>query len=151
MGGILTKGLGAPACCGLILARFSLAKCCQYTIVIPPTPEGGGGGGGSRPLAPGEIQNFYTPVGRPNPLKPLEYLQPYNPPMPLDKIVITLTVKGDEPITKEYYVPRHKSKIITNITRFIAGSFGVVSVTGSNLRSLIGKKVKVFVDSIRKL
>lgn len=149
MGGLLTRGLGAPACCGLILAQFNLAKCCQYTITTS-NPQYDGG---SKPLAPGEIANFYTPVSggkTTNPLKPLDYLQPYNPPQPVEKITITLTIRDGDTITKEYFVPKYKSKIIVNIVRFVASSFGFVSVTALNLRNRLMKKVRVVVDNLRK-
>jgi hypothetical protein len=153
MGGLLTRGLGAPACCGLILARFSLAKCCQYTIVVTP-PEENGGGGGSIPLSPGEIHNFYTPVGQPNPLKPLEYLTPYKSPVPVEKITITLSMKNSDGtvdnIEREYYVPQYRSKVILNVTRFSVSVYGLTIVTASNLKNKIKASVRVVVDKLRK-
>lgn len=49
--GLITKGLGMPACCGLITMGFGLFKC-TIEIIIPPTP-GAGGGGGSFAVHPG--------------------------------------------------------------------------------------------------
>jgi hypothetical protein len=150
MGGILTKGLGAPACCGIILAQFNLAKCCQYTVTVTPPQYDGG----SIPLAPGQIHNFYTPVGTGgesrNPLKPLEYLTPYNAPQRVEKLTITLTVKDGEPVIREYYVPVERSKVIITIMRFVLGTHGLISVTGTNLRNRLAARIKVIVDSLRK-
>lgn len=150
MGGILTKGLGAPACCGLILAQFNLARCCQYTIeVTVPQYDGG-----SKPLAPGEIHNFYTPVGTggvsKNPLKGLDYLQPYNPPRPVEKITITLTTK-DKTITKEYFVPKYNSKILIRVNRFIVGTAGVINVTITNFTTQLKDKINVIINKFRKI
>jgi len=150
MGGILTKGLGAPACCGLIIAKFGLSKCCQYTIEVIPV-EGIGGGGGSRPLAPGEIHNFYTPVGQTNPLKPLQYLQPYNDLRgPVDKIVITLTTSDGNNHTKEFFVPRHKSRVLINVTRIIASIGGFVHVTTSNIQTRLRDRITIIANNLRK-
>ena len=148
MGGILTKGLGAPACCGLILAQFNLAKCCQYTVVVQ---DGGGGNGGSLPLAPGQIHNFYTPIGKPSPLKPLEYMVPYNPPAPVDKIVITLTMKDQEPISKEYYSPRYRSKVLLNISQIAISSVGIISVSVMNIRNRLKNRIRLVIDKFRTL
>lgn len=41
---IITKGLGNPACCSIIVAAFSLTGLCDIEIVVPPTRGGGGGG-----------------------------------------------------------------------------------------------------------
>ena len=41
--GIITRGLGLPACCGIITASFGLMCGCTIEVIIPPA----GGGGGS--------------------------------------------------------------------------------------------------------
>ena len=150
MGGILTKGLGAPACCGLVLTQFNLAKCCQYTIEV--TPIENGGGGGSRPLAPGEIHNFYSPINQPNRLTPLVYLQPLNNvPSPVDKITITLSIKNQDPIKKEYYVPRYKSKVILNVSRVLTSSFGLISVSIHNIKNRLDERIRIIIDRLHNL
>jgi hypothetical protein len=151
MGGILTKGLGGPACCGLIIAQFNLAKCCQYTVTVTPAQYDGG----SLPLAPGQIQNFYSPVNpdgtSSNKLTPLPYLTPVAAPREIEKISITLKVKDrDEPLLREYFVPKYKSKVLINITRFVASSFGIVSVTTSNLKTKTENRIRVFAEKLRK-
>lgn len=56
---IITGGLGAPACRGLLTADFSLAGC-TFEVHV--------GGGGPYPgpainkLSPGEIHNFFKPI-----------------------------------------------------------------------------------------
>ncbi len=47
--GLVTKGLGMPACCGLITMGFGLFKCTIEVIIPPPS----GGGGGSYAVHPG--------------------------------------------------------------------------------------------------
>lgn len=42
---IITKGLGAAACCSLLIAQFGLNRGCTVEIITPPTNVGGGGGG----------------------------------------------------------------------------------------------------------
>lgn len=49
---IITKGLGAPACCALITASFGVNCGCSIEIIVPP-PSGGGG--------PVPISGFYVP------------------------------------------------------------------------------------------
>ncbi len=53
-GGIITGGLGRPACKGMItMLPFQLAC---FILPVPASHVGG-----SIPLHPGEIQNFYQP------------------------------------------------------------------------------------------
>lgn len=47
--GLITKGLGMPACCGLLTMGFGLFSC----IVIVTEPPDAGGGGGSYAVEPG--------------------------------------------------------------------------------------------------
>lgn len=41
--GLITRGLGLPACCGLITMGFHVFKC-TIEVFTPPTPSDGGGG-----------------------------------------------------------------------------------------------------------
>ena len=43
--GLITGGLGMPACCGLLTMGFGLFRC-KIEVVDPPHPPSGGGGGG---------------------------------------------------------------------------------------------------------
>ena len=62
-GGIITGGLGRPACQGMIInTPFQLA----CFVFIPPEPAKPTNDGGSIPLEPGEIQDFYQPVDLPS-------------------------------------------------------------------------------------
>ena len=65
-GGLLTGGLGRPACQGIITMLPFQLGCFKFVPpppppppVIPPSPPGEGG---VIPLAPGEIHDFYQPV-----------------------------------------------------------------------------------------
>lgn len=136
--------------CGLILAQFNLAKCCKYTVTVSPMQYDGG----SMPLAPGEIHDFYRPVGSggipSKPLKPLPYMTPVNPPQQVEKITITLNTKDREPITEVYIVPKYRSKVIVNITRVSTSMVGLVSVTVTNLKNRTRELIRVVVDNLRK-
>lgn len=57
--GLITKGLGMPACCGLITMGFGLFFC--KIEVIEPPPEGGSGGG-SFATHPGIMVPFRTKI-----------------------------------------------------------------------------------------
>lgn len=58
-GGIITGGLGRPACQGMItMLPFQLG----CFVFIPPPPPTKAVSGGAIPLAPGEIADFYQPV-----------------------------------------------------------------------------------------
>jgi hypothetical protein len=57
-GGIITGGLGLPACQGMITMHFHL-----FTLRVEPPPSGGGGGGGPYPPST-STGTFYTPQSR---------------------------------------------------------------------------------------
>ena len=60
-GGLVTFGLGRPACQGMItMMPFQLA--CFLPAPPPPPPPVPGVSGGTIPLEPGEIHDFYQPV-----------------------------------------------------------------------------------------
>lgn len=56
-GGIITGGLGLPACQGMITMHFHL-----FTLRVEPPPGGGGGGGPYPPTS--STGTFYTPRSR---------------------------------------------------------------------------------------
>lgn len=61
-GGLITGGLGRPACQGMItMLPFQLG--CFVFVPPPPPPPPAQGLGGSIPLEPGEIHDLYQPVG----------------------------------------------------------------------------------------
>lgn len=49
---LITKGLGGPACCGIITAQFGINCGCSISVI--PVPEGKGGGG--------PVAGFYVPL-----------------------------------------------------------------------------------------
>ena len=58
-GGLITYGLGRPACQSLItMSPFQLACFVPAPPPVPPKIDSGG----SIPLEPGEIQDFYQPI-----------------------------------------------------------------------------------------
>lgn len=164
MGGMLTKGLGGPACCTLIVGFSKLRLECNIVPVTPTLQYYGG----SCPYAPGEIANLYKPVaGNLQPLNKamLPFMRPYNPPVPLDKVTVKVTFKKDKSIemgeglsefeevdnvyTREFMVPRSRAKIIVNAVNFINASQQKINVTAGNLRS-IATKIKVTITRFRK-
>lgn len=60
--GIITKGLGLPACCGLLTMGFGVFAC--KIQVLPPISPGIGGGGGSFAVHP-EVYRPYSPKTSP--------------------------------------------------------------------------------------
>lgn len=92
-GGIITKGLGRPACAGMIVNYFSLTLAIDIT---PPAPPPTGGGGGPYPgpawnvLSPGTSRNFYKPYSP-------EYQQYYLMPQPRKRVIaIRINFQGRE-------------------------------------------------------
>jgi hypothetical protein len=161
MGGMLTKGLGGPACCTLIVGFFRLKLECTITPVLPGIQYDGG----SRPYAPGEIANLYKPVA--SHLQPLNkgvlpFMRPYHPPVPLDKITIKVIFKRDKKeemgegieevdnaYTREFMVPKSRTKIIVRAFNFMNVTQEKIQVAISNFRSIV-TKIKVTITRFRK-
>lgn len=96
--GLITGGLGMPACCGMITMGFSVFKC-KIEIVTPKPPPNIGGGG------PYVANGFYIPM-----TKQLTHTT---------KLVqITVTYK-DKTWKKAYVVDRVKAKIAVRAVDFI--------------------------------
>jgi hypothetical protein len=164
MGGLVTKGLGGPACCTLIVGLAQLKLECNTTPLRQTIQYDGG----SRPYAPGEIANLYKPVA--SNLQPLNkgalsLWRPYNPPVPLDKITVKVVFKKDKidvmgedlsefeqvdnVYTREFMVPRSRTKIIATVNNMMNTSHQTIKVTANNLRSL-ATKIKVNITRFRK-
>lgn len=98
--GLITGGLGMPACCGLITMGFSVFKC-TIEIVNPPKPPSGGGGGG------------HVPVGRVGSV-------PLTRQLHHSSKLVTVTVQyKDHKWKKTYTVEKTRAKIVVSIVNFI--------------------------------
>lgn len=143
--GLITGGLGNPACCGMITMQFHLFKC-KIEIITPPVS---GGGGGSYPLGPGQIQNFYKPV---NPDKF------YTPRKPLyQTIILRVTIDGKTTVREYKTFPVIAKAIanIINITNVVFDSINVrVQTIKTKFKDLvvgiknIGNKEKIIAPKI---
>jgi len=128
VGGILTGGLGLPACEGLaITTQFNLF--CGIVITVPTPPPSRGGG--SRPMAPGEIQNFYKPVD-PEYLVPQD-IDPFSKPK--NHVQIKISFK-DTVIDKEYLVSNKRMKAVITVINLINTTKEKISTVISNIRRI---------------
>ncbi len=132
-GGIITGGLGRPACKGMItMATFSLW--CEVEPPKEPVTQGGG----SIPLAPGEIANLYQPVeggaeavglpgGEGNFVNPAAY----------GKRVVRVAVKlNDRVFEKEYLVTDKRAKSVITIVNLINVTKDRMMVMASNIQRI---------------
>lgn len=123
-GGIITGGLGRPACQGMItMFPFSL-----YCAVVPAPLRGGG----SIPLAPGEIQNFYQPVDPSLGTKPVE--GNFVDPSVYGKKIVRIVLKfNGHTYESEYLVSEKRAKTVVKIINLVNATKARVRVMASNL------------------
>lgn len=96
--GLITGGLGMPACCGLITMGFGVFKC-KIEIVTPIPPPNIGGGG------PYVANGFYIPM-----TKQLTHTTKF--------VMVTVTYK-EHTWKKAYVVDRIRAKIAVKVVDFI--------------------------------
>lgn len=154
LSGIITKGLGLPACNNMIINYFSLTLSVEIT---PPQPPVTGGGGGPYPgpawnvVSPGTIQNFYKPYSA-------EYQQYYLMPQVKKRVIsIRINFKGRE-IERVYEVSDRQADaatvVVNGVTtlqqriKVMVSSVKRMSPTITNLRRL-ASKISVSINSIR--
>jgi len=131
--GLITGGLGLPACSGLIVNTFGVTTC----LTIIPIRESGGSSGGSIPLLPGEIQNFYTPVDTQvtktntgNLAKPGIY----------GKKIVKITVSYKKMKTeKEFMINKEQEKMLVNILNLMNTTKSRIKITIDNLKKITNK------------
>ena len=86
--GIITGGLGLPACQGMITNFFNLGPI-EVEVRIPS------GGGGSYPMAPGEFFDRYT----------VNNTSSDYHPFPIERDLVTFTIRvGENIITSDYAI-----------------------------------------------
>lgn len=130
LSGLITKGLGLPACSSMIVAFWTLGPC----GVVVETP--GSMTGGSIPLAPGEIQHLYQPVDH-----PWNVIQPEQ--IPQDYVKITVTM-NDHKNVKEIFVPKKgfTYKATIKSISFLNAIKSYVSNVNTRLREITSKTIK---------
>lgn len=141
-GGIITGGLGRPACHGMItMFPFSL-----YCEIVPPPPQPIQGGG-SIPLAPGEIQNFYQPVDTSLgvPTKEGQFVDP----RVYGKKLVKVTLKFNEhTVQKEYLVTEKRAKHVVTIINLVNATKARMKVMANNIHRVTTRAV-VMVKNLR--
>lgn len=155
--GLVTYGLGVDPINGgfpgLITAWHFQLLCFDLRVDLFQV-------GGSRPLAPGEIQNFYTPVD-PRCYIPQKHVQ----------LCVTLIRDGEKIFfTRDYIVTVRQASMVVKITRIINKTHERLSVLAQNFRraidnsvittnlkrvarevSVVGRKIKrVTIENLRK-
>lgn len=136
--GIITKGLGLPACCGMITMHFSLFKC---TIeVTPPVGISGGGGG---PYPPSMIHN----PARGTPTRGhINYHTPQQRPTNSRYVYITVKV-GETTFKKIYTTDDTQADRIVKMISVINKAKQRISVIVNNIRLIPNKLTKTTPDS----
>lgn len=154
-GGIITKGLGLPACRGMIVNYFSLALSIEIT---PPEPPIGGGGGGPYPgpawnvLSPGTVQNFYKPYSP-------EYQKFYLLPNTRKTRFITVRIKfKDREIERAYEVTERQADTAITIVNGVTTLQQRIKVSVSNIKRMaptitnlkrLASRISVNINNIR--
>ena len=124
---IITKGLGAPACCTLLTANFGLVCGCSVEIITPPV-GGGGGGGGYIPVRPG----YYIPVDR---------------TWTKDTRIVVVTVKmGENTWRKHYVVDEPKAQYLVTVANIINNVAGKVRISIEKIKHISKKIIATFID-----
>lgn len=141
-GGLITYGLGRPACKGIItMSPFQLA--CFIKVVKPPSTPGG-----SIPLAPGEIHGFYKPVD-PDSFGKLPTEGEFVDPKVYGKrkVLIKITseyFKGE----KEYLVPINRVKVIVKVINIVNKTITHLRVGITNFKQL-ATKAKIIIKNLK--
>ena len=121
--GIITKGLGMPACCGLITMQFSLFRC-TIEVVIPPSA----GGGGAIPVNIG--RNTHAPHQVPHDTK--------------DRIIkISLSMKG-KTWQQTYYTSSDRADVVVKLMSIIKKSMTRIDTVVTN----VSKRVRALVTKL---
>jgi hypothetical protein len=119
-GGIITGGLGLPACYGMITMAFHV-----FTMRVIVTPPPGGGGGPYPPS--GSTGIFYTPRGRFN-------------PQSTKLVTIRIDFKSGKQWKREYIVGDDRAEYIITASNWINALQARISVGVDNIKRA-GSKV----------
>ena len=124
--GLITGGLGMPACCGLITMGFHVFKC-KIEIVNPPIRPPNIGGGG-----PYVANGFYIPM-----TKQLTHTTKF--------VMVTVTYK-DKTWKKAYVVDRIRAKIVVKAVDFINAARSRIEIGASAFKRVQRQVTAVFRD-----
>ena len=136
-GSIITGGLGRPACEGMIINMPFQLACFQFIppIPLPAIPPPPPGKGGSIPLAPGEIQDFYTPVdfnGEGDLAKPSVY----------GKRMITIKMLSKFfDVEKEFMISERKVKYVIKAANVVNNTMVNMKVVATNIKNLASRGI----------
>jgi hypothetical protein len=141
--GIITKGLGLPACEGMIVNHFQLGRC-KVDIYEPGTASGG-----STPMAPGEFYDNFR-VSKTDPTNNYHIKQ---------KEHITIRIRMDDDKFKKSFIVNKRTgyvvvKALTVTSKFVDSTVGLANTkfgkvivkslkTGSNKLSVTISKLKM--------
>lgn len=138
-GGIITGGLGRPACHGIILNLPFRLACFR----VRPHSSGLGG---AIPLEPGEIHDFYQPVqDLPDGLvhdKPVD-------PRVWGKKPVKITIESKFfKNEKEFLVPMEKARFAISVINFINKTTTQMKVAVTNMKQF-ASKAKVTIKNLK--
>lgn len=119
--GLITKGLGMPACCALLTANFGLICGCSIAIIEPP--PGGGGGGGSYAVEPG----IYVPW--PKKITPKSKM-----------VLVTVKFSPEKTWRRSYVLPNTQANILVKAFNVVNSATAKMTV-GVNQLKLATKRV----------
>jgi len=124
-GGIITGGMGRPACRSIItMSIFSL-----YADVSSVT-------GGGIPLAPGQIKDFFQPVDTTNITQnPVE--GDFVNPAVYGKKLVRVGIKFNEhTMEKEYLISEQRAKHVISVINLVNGAKTRLNAVTSNIRTV---------------
>lgn len=133
-GGLITGGLGRPACQGMITMLPFQLGCFVFVPPPPPRPPAQGLGG-SIPLEPGEIHDLYQPVDT-------EFLNgDLAKPEAFGKKMAKLIIKSEKfNVEKEYMLTERKAKAVVK-------AMNIVNMTRENMKVVVSGLTR-FVDGV---
>lgn len=149
--GLLTGGLGVdmPACAMIMTAwHFNLGPCFFEAKVSSVSS------GGSKPLAPGEIHNFYKPID------PTIFDKDFDPSIltnPLIqgepqyvKTLVTVRIRvGERMVEREFAIPKRRAKIIVKVLNIMNSTKAKLTATVNRLTMTV-HKISVKINRLRK-
>ena len=128
--GLITGGLGMPACCGLITMGFGVFRC-KIEIVDPPNPPVGGGGGGHVPVG-GHFgqRGHHVPLTR-----PLTHTS---------KLIVVSVKYKDHTWRKTYTVDKVRAKIAIRLVNVINKIKDKITVGVESLHRVTQRVTAIF-------
>lgn len=118
--GLITGGLGLPACCGLITLGFGVFKC-----IIEVYEGAAGGGGGWSPNG-----GFYVPMSKPI-------------TSTTKMVLVTVRIK-DKTWRRSYVVDRYKASIVVRAVSIINALKDRLTVGADSFRKVKQRVTAVF-------